>query len=74
MNIIEQFIAQAQRRGGSVVLPEGKDPRIVAAARRLKDEGIADPIVLGGPDQLAAAAAESGTSLDGITTLDPRAS
>ena len=74
MNMIEQFIAQAQRRGGSVVLPEGKDPRIVAAARRLKDEGIADPIVLGGPDQLAAAAAESGTSLDGITTLDPRAS
>lgn len=72
MTIIAQFIAQARRRGGSVVLPEGKDPRIVAAARRLKDEGIAAPIVLGTPDELTAAAA--GRSLDGIRQLDPRAS
>jgi len=74
MDIIEQFIAAAQRRGGSVVLPEGKDPRIVAAARRLKDEAIAEPIVLGTPDQLTTAAADAGTSLDGIRTFDPRAS
>ncbi len=33
----------------SVVLPEGNDPRIIAAARRLRDESIAQPILLGRP-------------------------
>jgi phosphotransacetylase len=33
-----------------VVFPEGGDERIVAAARRLYDEALVDPILLGNPE------------------------
>ena len=39
----------------SVVLPEGNDERIIQAARKLKDEDAAQPIVLGKPEQVEAA-------------------
>ena len=47
MDLVEQFISKAKGRGQTVVLPEGADSRVVAAARRLVDEQIAVPIVLG---------------------------
>jgi phosphate acetyltransferase len=53
------------------VLPEGHDPRIVAAARQLVDENLAVPILLGKPDRVATAAHEAGISLDRIEMLDP---
>jgi phosphate acetyltransferase len=74
MNAIIRFIESARSRGGSVVLPEGQDERIVAAARRLKDEGIARPIVLGKAEQIDAACESAGVSLAGIETLDPATS
>jgi phosphate acetyltransferase len=72
MQAIARFVSAAQQRQLSVVLPEGHDARIVAAARRLKDEGIADPIVLGRADQIAAAADEAGCGLDGLQCFDSR--
>ena len=74
MDVVERYIEQARGRGLSVVLPEGADPRIVAAARRLKDQDIAEPIVLGKPDQVQAAVAEAGVDLAGIRTIDPKSS
>jgi len=71
MSMIEKFIESAQARDLSVVLPEGGDQRIVLAARRLKDEGIASPIVLGKIDEIESAAAEAGISLDGIQLINP---
>lgn len=71
MNILAQCNEIAKKKCGTVVLPEGNDPRIVAAARRLADEGLARPILLGKADKLAEAAAEAGVSLKGITTFDP---
>jgi phosphate acetyltransferase len=69
MDVIQGLIETARKRRLRVVLPEGEDARIVAAARRLKDEGIAVPIVLGTPEAVRAA----GVALDGITVIDPRA-
>ena len=40
VEIVERLIAQAKQRQRSVVLPEGDDPRILQAARRLHDDGI----------------------------------
>jgi phosphate acetyltransferase len=40
-------LERARARGGRVVLPEGDDPRVRAAAERLRAEGIAEPILLG---------------------------
>ncbi len=47
MDVVAQCIEKVRGRGLRVVFPEGGDERIVAAARRLKDERIAEPIVLG---------------------------
>ena len=46
MDIIKRLTIAAKARYGTLVLPEGDDPRIVAAARRLDDEGIARVVVL----------------------------
>ena len=52
MDILATARARIRGRGLKVVLPEGTDDRIVTAARRLRDEGLAEPLVLG--DTLAA--------------------
>ena len=41
------LLERAARKRVRIVLPEGHDPRVQAAAARLRAEGIADPIVLG---------------------------
>ena len=55
-------------------MPEGDDVRVLQAARRLADEDLARPILLGPPDGLAALAEDAGISLGGLTTIDPEAS
>jgi len=42
-----------------IVLPEGEDERVREAARRLSDEGLASPVLIGGPP------------LGGVQTVDP---
>ncbi len=74
MEIVEKFIAAAQARGQTVVLPEGGETRVLRAARRLVDEDIAAPVLLGTPAELVAAAGGAGVSLDGIETIDPETS
>ena len=74
MDIISSFRSMAIGKNLSVVLPEGRDERIIQAARRLKDEDIARPIVLGKPEQLEAAIEKAGVNLDGIETINPKES
>ena len=71
MNAVQRFIQTAKGLSRTVVLPEGQDSRVAMAARRLKDEGIAEPIVLGKPHDVAAAADKAGVSLSGITVVNP---
>ena len=60
--IVDACIARAREGGAKrLVLPEGDDERIVAAARRLQDEGIAHPILL----------SENPARLKGIEIIDP---
>jgi phosphate acetyltransferase len=47
MDVVGRCVEKIRGRGLRVVFPEGGDERIVAAARRLREEGIAEPIVLG---------------------------
>jgi phosphate acetyltransferase len=46
-----ELLERARARRARVVLPEGGDARVLAAADRLRREGIAEPIVIG-PDRL----------------------
>jgi phosphate acetyltransferase len=73
-DVVEACIAQARAKVRRLVFPEGYDERIVAAARRLKDGGIAAPVLLGSDAEIGAAAARAGVSLDGLPTLDPERS
>ena len=74
MDIVSSFTERVRGRNLSVVLPEGRDERIIRAARRLKDEEIAQPIVLGRPEQIEAAVEKAGVGLDGVTTINPKES
>jgi phosphate acetyltransferase len=65
MDMVQGFFETARKRRLTVVLPEGEDARILAAARRLKDEGLAEPVILG-------ASADAGVDLGGLTLVDPR--
>jgi phosphate acetyltransferase len=59
VSILDACIVKARANPRRVVFPEGRDDRIVAAAKRLRDERIAVPILIGaGP-------------IDGIEVIDP---
>lgn len=73
-SVLEACVAQARAGRKRLVFPEGQDERIVAAARRLKDEGIAAPILLGTPETVKPAAERAGVKLDGIELVDPEKS
>ncbi|HKO66818.1 MAG TPA: phosphate acyltransferase [Burkholderiaceae bacterium] len=45
MDVLDKLFQQARQRPRRIVLPEVDDERIVEAARRLKDEGLAEPIL-----------------------------
>ena len=49
----------------TVVLPEGEDPRTIAAARKIVDEGLANLVVLGDPATI---------DLPGVAVIDPKTS
>ena len=74
MDIIDQLIERAKSRPRSVVLPEGEDARIALAARRLRDEGIARPVLVGERAALEATATSAGVALDAIESVSPRTS
>ena len=80
MDIISAFKTKAKERKLRLVLPEGKDPRIIQAARIITDQKIAEVIIIGKQAQIDAAKelAQSTTgspiSLVGIKTIEPRQS
>lgn len=61
MNVLERLRRRAAEQPRRIVLPEGSDERVLAAARTLLERGLAIPVIVG------AAPAD-----DGIERLDPR--
>src|SRR5947207_14618901 len=59
------LIARAHKLKRRIVFPEGSDPRVIEAARRLVQDGLVRPILLGKPPAQAA---------DGVTFIDPASS
>ena len=72
MNAIKNIIEKASKLNGTVVLPEGMDPRVITAACSCVDRKIATPVVLGTPAEIADAEAKAGLKLAdrGIKTID----
>jgi phosphate acetyltransferase len=72
MELLDRLFDNARKRYRKIVLPESEDARIVAAAVRLKNEKLAQPILIGAPDTIAKIAADNGVSIDEIAVIDPR--
>ena len=70
MSAIEKLIAKAAGVDRKIVLPEGQDPRVVAAANKIVELKIADVTVLGSEEEISASCAEAGVSERKFTTID----
>jgi len=69
--LINTVTALARTKPQRVVYPHGDDIRILRAARRVLDEGIGSPVLLGDVGLIRDMSAELGLSLDGIETINP---
>ena len=71
MNALNDVLERVRGKGLRVALPESGDPRIVAGARRLADEALARPVLVGHAQEIAEVAAGEGIVLDGIEIAKP---
>ena len=71
MSMIDQVWQKARMNLKRIVLPEGEESRTIQAAAFLQKEGIAVPVLLGNPETIRAAAAETETELLGLEIIDP---
>lgn len=74
MGFIDLVMEKARRDVKTIVLPEGEEERTVMAAAQIIKEGVAHPVLLGSPEQIAAAAERTGTDLTGVESIDPQTS
>lgn len=67
---LDSMISRAKARKQTIVLPEGNDPRTLEAAEKVLASGIANLIILGDPEDIAA----SGFNLGGAQVINPATS
>ena len=72
MSAIADIIKRASKLNGTVVLPEGMDPRVITAACACVDRHICTPVVLGTAEEIAVAEEKAGLHLAdrAIQTID----
>ena len=71
LDIVEASKAAIKGRGLRVALPEPEDERILRAAARLSEAGLARPVLIGKAADVATRAAAAGVKLDGCEVRDP---
>jgi phosphate acetyltransferase len=74
MTLVEKLKSRARTSPQRIVLPEGEDPRVVAAASAVTREGFAKITLLGRNQIIGSVAADLRVPLDGIVVIDPAAS
>jgi acetate kinase len=67
MHNLREFARSTKQR---IVLPEGHDPRIVAAAGELLAEGLVNLIILGKPNEIRKHAKDAGVSVEAADIVD----
>ncbi len=72
MNVVDSFIAKAQDNPARIVYPEATDPRILEAAAKVHSLGIAQPILIGNPDEIHALATKLDLALNEIEIIDSK--
>src|ERR1700682_1433384 len=74
MILVEKLKSRARTSPQRIVLPEGEDPRVVAAAAAVTRGGFAKITLLGRKQIIESVAADLRVPLDGIAIIDPAAS
>ena len=71
MSMIERVWKKAKADVKRIVFPEGDDQRTVLAAVKLREEGLAKPILLGEEAAIRTAAEKAGAELGDLPLIDP---
>ncbi len=67
---IERILSEAKKANKTIVLPESTDERMLKAARKATDDGIAKIVLVGKESEILAKAKEVGVNLGGIEIKD----
>jgi len=71
MEVMQRMVSLARRNPQRVVLPDGSSDRIIRAAAKVVEEGVAFPILVGKPERIRERAAELGVELQGVEIIYP---
>ncbi len=71
MGIIDEIKTRARQDIKTIVLPEGDEERTLLAASLIKKQAIAEPVLLGDPEKVLAAAEKAGADISAVTIIDP---
>ncbi|MFT5658772.1 MAG: phosphate acetyltransferase [Gammaproteobacteria bacterium] len=74
MNTLDKIVKQAQSNRKTIVLAEGDDIRVIQAAVRATNDGIANCVLVGSVSDIEQMASKAQLSLDGISIADPHTS
>ncbi len=74
MHLMDAIKEKAAKNLQTVVLPESYDERMLFAAQKIVEQGLARIIILGNPDDIQAAARDKGISLAGVEIENPASS
>ena len=66
-----KLIATLKQSPKTIVFTEGTDPRILEASARLLSGNFLKPVLVGNPDEIAAAAEDVGFNIRGAEIIDP---
>jgi malate dehydrogenase (oxaloacetate-decarboxylating)(NADP+) len=69
--VMRDIMLMARRDPRPIVYPDGEHERVIRAAARIVDEGIAQPILVGRPHRIRRTADELGIDLTSVELLDP---
>jgi len=71
-SVMSGVYVKAKRKLARIVFPEGHHPKILAAAQQLREDGICEPILLGGIKSVRKSIEEARfDALEGVTVIDP---
>ncbi len=71
MSIFKNISQAIKGKEIEIVFTEGTDVRILAAARKLRQEGLVKPVLVGNTQMIQELAEQTGASLEGIRIADP---
>jgi len=74
MHLMDAIKKKAAKNLQTVVLPESYDERMLFAAQKIVEQGLAKIIILGNSDEIQATAREKGVSLVGVEIENPATS